>query len=182
MRRIAGMCALLALVGLLTAGAATGAKRARPAGGAIRVFATVGNGINGRIVIVGAVGDYGKTFTMRQDGKGDPNGNFVRVTLKKGKFLINATELNKKTNTAPPTVFSKTTCSYGYAGTGPVTLSKGTGAYAGIHGTITITVNFGAIGPRYETGPKKGKCNLTNKAQPIAVSGYILGQGTVKFR
>jgi hypothetical protein len=181
MGRIAGVCAALTVVGLLAAGVAAGSNRATSAGGPVRIFATAGNGITGRIVIAGAIGDYGKTFTMDKNGKGDANGNYVRITLKKGTFLVDSTALNKKTDNAPPSVFDKATCSYGFSGTGPVTLSDGTGAYAGISGSISITVNFGAVGPLLKSGPKKGTCNLSDNAQPIATGGYILGKGTVKF-
>ncbi|HWE80117.1 MAG TPA: hypothetical protein VG265_00575 [Gaiellaceae bacterium] len=173
--------AVLALAGLAMVAGVGAAGAATPAGGAIRVFATVGDGINGKIVIAGAIGDYGKTFTMDKNGKGDSNGNFVKITLKKGTFVIDSTELNKKTNAARPSIISNTTCSFAFSGTGPVTLSQGTGAYAGISGTVSITLDFGGVGPVYKSGPKKGRCNMSNTAPLVAQSGYILGKGDVRF-
>ena len=54
------------------------------------------------------------------------------------------------------------------------------GVPAGISGTATITESFGFIGPRYNTGPKKGQCNLSRSAQPIAQMG-VHGAGAVSF-
>ena len=80
-----------------------------------------------------------------------------------------------------PTVLSGTTCSFGFTATGPITLSDGTGAYAGISGTIVTTLTFGGDGPFYTSGAKKGKCNMSNNAQPLAQFGSAVGRGTIKF-
>jgi len=45
----------------------------------------------------------------------------------------------------------------------------------GITGTPHITERFAGIGPRYASGPKKGQCNMSNNAQPIAFWGSITG-------
>jgi hypothetical protein len=63
----------------------------------------------------------------------------------------------------------------------PVPIVGGTGLYAGISGTAMITESFGFIGPRYKTGPKKGRCNLTGSAQPVAEMASVHGVGTVSF-
>lgn len=73
------------------------------------------------------------------------------------------------------------TCSgYGTV-TAPVTLLKGTGLYAGISGTVQITETFAFIGPKYTTGARKGRCNQSDSAQPLAQYGAIIGIGTVTF-
>jgi hypothetical protein len=151
------------------------------AGGPVRVFATAGNGAAGSIVVVGAVGDYGKTLTITQSGKPDPHGNFVKLTLQKGTLEVNSTMFNKQTANAPPTVLDKTTCSFAFIATGQVTLFNGTGAYKGITGSITITTNFGGVAPRYTSGAKKGQCHFGNNVKPLASEGWILGHGTVKL-
>jgi len=152
-----------------------------PAGGPIEIFVTVGQGTGGSIVIAGAIGDYGKVLTVGANGKPNPNGHFVDVTLRKGTFKVNKTELDKATNAARATVESAATCSFGGTGTGPITLSDGTGAYAGISGTVTTTVTFGADGPFYASGPKKGTCNMSENAKPLAQFSTAVGHGTIKF-
>jgi hypothetical protein len=173
----------LGLVGVMAA-VATAAPTTAPAGGVIEVFVTPPPGFSGavfKIVVVGAIGDYGTATTIDKDGKVDSNGNYVKIRLKKGTFEVNSVVLNKKTNNAPPTLVNRSTCSFAFGGSGPVTLFNGTGLYAGISGTIRITQTFAAVGPPYKTGPKAGKCNMGENAQPIAFYGAITGKGAVKF-
>jgi hypothetical protein len=59
---------------------------------------------------------------------------------------------------------------------------NGTGMYAGISGVARITETFAGIGPRYTSGPRKGQCNASNNAQPIAFFASVVGSGTVAFR
>ena len=58
---------------------------------------------------------------------------------------------------------------------------SGTGLYAGIHGTIRLTETFGFIGSTYKSGPKKGKCNMSNTAPTVAQMGAVYGSGSVSF-
>jgi hypothetical protein len=152
-----------------------------PAGGPIELYATAGDSPVGTIVVAGAIGDYGKTLSMDKNGKPDTNGNFVKITLKQGTFMVDSTILNQKTAKLPPTIANKTSCSFAFTGSGPVTLSHGTGLYTGISGTVSITINFIGDGPFYASGKKKGQCNLSNNGKPRASRGWIMGHGTVKF-
>jgi len=163
--------------------AATGMTIAAPAGGKVQIFATQNSGAAGTILITGAIGDYGTTLSMDKNGKADPNGNFVMIKLHKGTFVVDSTALNAATNKEGPTTESKTTCSFGFIGTGPpVTLSDGTGLYKGISGSVNVTFNFGGYGPFFASGKHKGQCNMSNNAQPIVSKGWITGVGTVSFR
>jgi hypothetical protein len=173
---------ILAIVTALTvmpAGVATAGGT--PSGGPIQLIATAGSNPLGTIVVAGAIGDYGKTLSMTKSGKPDSNGNYVRITLQKGTFEVDATAFNKTTAKAPPTINDKATCSFAFAGSGPVTLFNGTGLYKGISGTLTITINYIGYGPLYTSGAKKGKCNASPTAQPLAAKGWIMGRGNVKF-
>jgi hypothetical protein len=185
MRRLVGIATLLllGLVGVL-AGVASAAAPTPPAGGVVEVYVTPPASFNGavfKIVVIGAIGDYGTATSIDKDGKVDSNGNYVKIRLKKGTFEVNSVALNKKTNNAPPTLVNRTTCSYGFGASGPVTLFNGTGLYTGISGTLRITQTFAAVGPPYKSGPKKGQCNMSNNAQPAAIYGSITGKGIVKF-
>ena len=173
--------AAVALTGALLSVATAANTASTPAGGRIQLQATAGDSAYGTIVIAGAIGDYGKTRSMNKNGKTNTNGNFVEITLKKGSFEVDSTAFNKKTENAPATVNNKSTCSFGFAASGPVTLFNGTGLYKGISGRVTITINFVGVGPRLTSGPKKGQCNPSNNAKPLASAGIITGLGTVKF-
>ncbi len=160
--------------------AATGT--AMPAGGPVKVFVTpsAANGEHGTILIVGAIGDWGTTLNINANGTSDPNGNYAKVTLQKGTFVVNLTSLNTLSNKAQPT-FYKSSCSAVFSVKGPVGLADGTGAYKGISGTLTITQTFGFILPRYGSGANTGQCNMSNSAQPVAQRGVITGSGNIGF-
>ena len=98
---------------LIASTAAAGANT--PSGGLVKIFVTPSNdGIHGPIVVTGAIGDYGQTFSMDKNGKADANGNFVRITLQKGTFEVDSTALNAKLSKAPGTS-NNTTCSFSFA-------------------------------------------------------------------
>ena len=78
-------------------------------------------------------------------------------------------------------VRNKTSCSFAFKVTGPITISNGTGAYKGISGTANMTVIFAGVGPYYTSGPKKGQCNTSQNANPSGVYQSITGTGTVKY-
>ena len=152
-----------------------------PAGGPIYVHVTPGNGTgNQPIVVTGAIGDYGTTLNVDKNGKPNSNGHYAKVTLKKGTLEVNLTLLSAKQAKAQPH-FDKTTCSFTFAVTAPVTLFNGTGLYAGLSGRVNSTVTFGFVGPVYTSGAHKGQCNASNNAKPLAQWGSIMGPGVVKF-
>jgi hypothetical protein len=157
------------------------ATASSPSGGTIFIAVTPNNGATYPIVIAGAFADYGKATTIDQSGKVDPNGNYVKITLKQGGFEVNSTTLNMKANSTAPTSNNMTNCSYSFTVSGPVTVFDGSGSYTGISGTLTITESFEAILPRITSGKHKGQCNEANSATPIAFDGSISGSGKVSF-
>jgi hypothetical protein len=181
MKSAAGVALLAGVLGpTVPAFAATGASM--PAGGLIKVFVTPkgANGEHGTILIIGAIGDWGTTLNINANGTADPNGNYAKVTLQKGTFVVNLTTLNALSNKAQPTLYAGT-CSAVFSIRGPIGLSQGTGAYKGISGTLTITETFGFILPRYASGAHMGQCNMSNSAQPAAQDGEITGSGNIGF-
>lgn len=167
------------LMAVSVGGTAEGAS-ATPSNGQISLYVTPGNGTKSKIVITGVIGDYGTTLSVDKNGKADPNGHFVLITLKKGTFTVDSTALNQGTNNAQPTV-NTATCSATQTGSGPVTLMGGTGLYAGISGTINIIETYAFIGPLYKSGAKKGQCNLSNNVRPVAQYSSTTGSGSVSF-
>jgi len=171
----AGVLAALTAAGVV----ASAAANAAPSGGPIELFATVGNGPSGKIVVAGAIGDWGTTLSIDKNGKPDPNGNFVRVTLKKGTFEIDSTAVNKQMANPRPKVASDVTCSVAASGSGPVKLFNGAGLYKGISGTVNVTITFAGVGGRYKGGAKTGQCD--HGPTPLAMLGSVNGRGTIHF-
>jgi hypothetical protein len=144
-------------------------------GGAIQIYVS-GTTVTTPILVTGAITDYGKATSVTKAGKPDENGNYERIVLKKGTFWVDATELNKKLNGVRPTI-DKTHCFFAFKGSGPTTLMKGTAAYAGISGTVTVTVNFVGIGPKLPNG----KCNMAQNVPAVAQYGTVTGSGTASY-
>jgi len=165
------------LSGVPASGAATTSP---PVGGAIQLFALPGSGAIGSILLTGAIGDHGTSVSVNRNGKADAMGNYVKITLKDGAFEGDDTALNAAVNRPQPT-FNTVTCSGSVSISGPVTLFGGAGLYTGIGGTITITETSALILPRYGSGSKKGQCNESASAKPVAEDAFITGEGTVSF-
>jgi hypothetical protein len=165
------------LLGTGTAAVASAATSA-PAGGVTHLFVNIdGNSpVTDPILLTGAIGDFGTTTTTTKAGKVNPNGNFQKVKLTKGTFVANITKLNKAVNNAPGT-FNASTCSLFISKTRPITLSKGTGLYTGVAGTLRVTESIGLVFPR----KANGTCNAGQNVQPIGFAGSVTGVGKVRF-
>lgn len=177
--RVTKLAAAAALLASVVIAGTTAMAGAAQSGGKIRAFVTNTSATKGKILITGAIGDYGTTVSVNKNGKPNPNGAYEKVTLKKGGFWINATAFNKKLASSQPKV-NTANCSTVFSGTGSGSLFKGTGAYSGIGGKINITITFAGIAPRIASGPKAGQCNLGN-AQPLAQYQSISATGNVHF-
>lgn len=164
----------------LTGAGATALAASGPAGGPIQVFVTNVSSTKAKILITGAIGDYGTTLTVDKNGKVDANGAYQKVTLKKGGFWINATALNNKLSKAQP-VTNKATCSVVFTGSAATTPFDGTGAYQGIGGSVKVTVTFADVTPRFTSGAHKGQCNFGQNAAPLSSYQSIGGTGNVTF-
>ncbi len=153
-----------------------------PLPGKINVYVTPkpDNSGAGTIVITGAIGDYGKTQSIDKNGKTDPNGEFQKVTLQRGTFTVDATALGKKLATAPMHV-NAATCSANFSVSASASLSQGTGHYLGIGGRLKLTATFAGIAGRYKSGAKKGQCNFSDSAPPVAQYTSVIGSGPVTF-
>jgi hypothetical protein len=181
MHRVAGIG--VAFVAALAVGVLVGpAAAAAPAGGPIELWASAGNNGSQHIVFVGAIGDYGTAVNVNKNGKPNPNGNYVKVRVKKGTFMIDTTAVNKAISSQQehPQVGSHATCSAAFTVSAPVTFGNGTGLYKGISGTANVTLTFGGVGSRYTSGSKKGQCKQGGQS-PRSSFGFVTGQGTVSF-
>jgi hypothetical protein len=176
-RAMIGAAGTLACV-VAGASVALGAgSSATPAGGPIQIFVQPAQAQGkGKILITGAVGDYGSTSPSKVSG----GKKFAVATLKKGTIKFDLTAISAKVDKASPSV-NTATCSASLTETAPAPVVSGTGLYTGIHGTIQITESFGFLGSTYKSGPKKGQCNMSNSAPTVAQMGTVYGKGTVSF-
>ena len=157
---------------------AMGQGSTTPAGGKIQLFVQPGNGQGeGKILLTGAVGDYGSSSKEKKIGRKE----IGTAHLRKGTIEFDLTAISAKVKKAPGAVFDVATCPFYISETAPGSIVSGTGAYAGIHGPIRITESFGGISALYKTGPKKGQCNGSNNAATVASMGFVYGSGRVRF-
>jgi hypothetical protein len=146
----------------------------------VEILLTPGAGANGSVLVVGAIGDYGKTQRTDGDGAVDQFGNYIKLKLQQGSFEMNFTAFNQAL-TAAPTTWSATTCSDYYSASAPSPVIAGTGLYSGISGTVTVTGSFAYILPRYTSGKDKGKCNTSNNVQPVSRYSSMAAAGKVSY-
>jgi hypothetical protein len=171
---IAGACCVVCSV----AGAsALAASSGTPKGGPIQLIVQPGGQQGaGKIIVTGAIGDYGTSSPSKTKGKT----KYGVATLKKGGFKIDLTAIFKKVNSANPTPNS-VTCSVEISESAPAAISNGTGAYKGVRGSVNLTETFGFIAPRFTKGKHKGQCNWAPNATPVAQMGTVYGTGSVSF-
>ncbi len=172
-----------AILGSLALGASPALAQS-PTGGTIKVWVTANATGSGNkpnpIVITGAIADYGTGQNVNSSGKPAANTQRVKLTLKKGTFTVDTSQLNAAFNNANPTDFSNSNCSASVAvgpAAVPIIAGSGTGAYAGISGSVTMSAQVALILPK----TKSGACNQSNNANPVAGWGIITGNGTVSF-
>ena len=178
--RVAKLALAAAVLASLLIVGSVAAAAGKPAGGKIQVFVSQQKGPRAKILITGAIGDYGQTISVDKRGKVNQNGDFQKVNLKKGTFEVDATALNKKLGTAGPKV-NPATCSLVFSGSANTTAFNGTGLYKGIKGKIKITATFAGIAPRFTSGANKGKCNFGQNVPPLSQFQTITGAGSVSF-
>lgn len=168
----------MAILGSLLLSGTSAFGATDPAGGAIQVWGTPASNGGGPVVITGAIADSGKSANVNSSGKPTKKGTYKLLSLKNGTIVLNTTQLGKDLNNpnTPPRTFNSTTCSGSFAITDPVPIVSGTKAYAGISGTVNVTVTFAFVLPL-----TKGKCNENTNANPVFSYGSISGTGTVSF-
>lgn len=128
----------------------------------------------GKVIFTGAIGDYGEALKVNAAGKPAKKKSTYRLLkLKKGTILVDIAGFAAAEKKATPSI-NLATCSYFGSASGAVTFVSGTGAYHGITGSVTITAQFGAIGPL-----KKGKCTTKTTTPALATYETITGSGTV---
>jgi hypothetical protein len=168
--------ALLTSGSLALAAAPKAHSAAAPQGGTIHVFISDLGPTKSKVTITGAIGDYGIGISETKQGKVDPNGAYEELKLKHGTLLVYGAGFDAAINHAHPQL-NTSNCSFYLSASGPSRIMSGTGTYAGAHGKITLTGQFGGIGPK----KANGKCNMSNNAPTFGGFFAITGTGTVAF-
>jgi hypothetical protein len=158
----------IAILGSVIFGATAAFGSSAPstrAGGSVNVYLSSkylspNPSAGGSILFTGAIGDHGRTPILIKGKK-----CFSSVKLQKGTFEITPSKTNAITNAKTLTI-NRATCSHSHSENARVTVLDGTGLYAGINGTLIITVDYARVDPRYTSGSHKGRCNLSLNAVP----------------
>jgi hypothetical protein len=176
------ICGALAAVCLVScAGATVASAASTQTPGAIKMWVspspTTTTKHPGHVLITGVIGDYGPSVSATSTGKPVKKKSvYTLLKLKHGTILVNTKALNSAGSNATPTINS-TNCSISIAATAPVQIVKGTGAYAGINGTVTFSVNIAAVLPK----TKSGSCTHKTATKPLDTYGSFVGSGTVSY-
>src|SRR5579863_5407681 len=130
--------------------ASAGSAASKPAAGTIHVY-LVNTSLNPNarndILITGSFSDQG----AGKKGTWD---------LAKGTITVNNAAVGVITKSPNWGTSYASSCSFDGVAKGPVTIVSGTGAYAGITGSLTFTLTEAGQGPRL----KNGNCNEANNA------------------
>jgi hypothetical protein len=175
-QKLAQILFALATIGGAAAAPVAAASAAPLAGGAVQLWITVTSSTTNSIVITGAIGDYGTVTAVDKNGKVDgANGDYLNIALKKGSIFGDATAYYKL-HPESPYVWNAATCAGTATATGTVKLTRGSGAYAGISGVITVTTTYAVIAV-----VKNGRCDEKRGDSDAALYGTRVGTGTVSF-
>jgi hypothetical protein len=119
------------------------------------------------VVLTGTIGDYGTDKPLAG------NYNVLEIKLVHGTFEADITKLNR----AVSPVVNSNSCSFTYSGTAPVQFSHGTGSYAGLRGSATVTISGAGVLAKLSSG----KCQESQSSEPIFVISSAVGTGTVSI-
>jgi hypothetical protein len=156
--------------GAVTAAAATSA----PDGGTVHVYLVGSLSDSGKqpLVVAGAFADAGEFIEGAPDSK---------VVLSHGSFVADDAQGagHESYVFAHLAKFvDRSTCALSFSYTESVPLSRGTGAYHGITGSLKVTTTDAGVFPKLADGA----CNLSSNATPIGFVSIARGTGRVTFK
>ena len=186
-RILAGAALCTATCLLAAAGATLAAAASTQKGGAFKVFVTPSNNTTttkhpGKVMFTGAVGDYGLSVNANATGKPQKKKSVYKLLkLKHGTILVNTSAINSAITAAfqkaSQTTANSANCSLSVSASAVVPLLKGTGSYAGISGSATFAITFGAIAKK----TKSGKCTMKTTTPALVTYSSFIGTGTVSY-
>ncbi len=131
----------------------------------------------GKILITGAIGDYGVAQNTNASGTLDPRGTYRTLMLKSGTILINISRFLSATRNASPNSYNKSTCSAVTHVSGRAPIVSGTGAYNGIRGTLVLAADRATVFPKTPAGG----CNTDDNPAPTSIYFTVTGTGTTTY-
>ena len=141
-----------------------------PKGGPVQVILQPApNPGTGKIIITGAIGDYGPAHQVQTT-----KGLYWRADLSRGTIELDLTALGKAISAVTPMIDSST-CSAEVSASAPVTLSDGTGLYRGVRGNVMLTEAFAFVTPRSTSG--KHRCDESAMVSQLELM-YGTGRAT----
>jgi hypothetical protein len=173
--RVGKLAAAVGATACVLGGGSVALAASNPKGGKINIYVTTKSATKDKVLVTGAIGDYGTAISQNAKGKVSPNGAYEKVKLKNGGFIVNATGLNNKINKANPTI-NKASCSVVLRVTGPAVIGNGTGGYKGISGSLKITLTFAGVANKTAKG-----CVFNKNGSLHGMYQSITGSGSVKF-
>jgi hypothetical protein len=157
---------------------AAGRTSTTPAGGMVHIitYSINSDGPYFRVLLTGAIGDYGPAVTVHPDGTVDPeHTGDLELKLTHGSFRLGIAGIDKKVIDAyrhwPD---NPRTCSgsISFTAAAPVVAGSGTGLYQGIGGSFSLAVTI-------EEVDVKPVCNGTSRFLSQVI--LMTGAGTVTF-
>lgn len=171
-RVAAGVAALVAA----SAASAVAMPAHAASGGKVSIFVSGSNSSHQKVLLAGAIGDWGTGISVDANGKPDPNGSFEKLKLHKGSLLVDATKFNAAGEKPRPVLQSQASCSGAFAWSGPATIVSGTGAYKGATGRFKMSGIFAGVSRR-----TNGRCDFAGNTQPLAFYLSITGSGRINL-
>lgn len=167
--RTAVTCAAAAGVLALAAGSAVASAGTATHSGVLHLYEVGGVSNTDTDVFTGVFTDHGVDHVSALD-----HGNVNKIVLSRGTFEANIATLLRKVKAVSS---ASGGCSVVLHSTAPVQISAGTGAYKGIHGSVTVTLVNAMIFAK-----KNGKCPADPQtATPIGEVVSAIGSGHVSF-
>ncbi len=147
-------------------------------GGVVNVFAESNGSKPGRIVLIGAIGDSGTTTNVNANGKVDPKGDYIKLTLSRDDRSQSDRAL-PAARQRDPIVHRGNLLGVvrGYLPGTPDRCHRGISRNQ--RQCHLDLYRGGRLLPRYASGTKKGQCNLNGN--PTREQGLVMGSGTVAF-
>jgi hypothetical protein len=146
--------------------------------GLITVASKVETNGKASVVVTGTISDHGRSFPADAEGNANSKDNYEEVVMQRGTFLLDERELN---SVKPAGGLNSRTCLLDLTFKATVPVALGTGAYAGISGTLRGTAVDRYRAPRYTSGRRKGHCDPQQKPPPGAYTLTMTGEGVVTY-
>lgn len=163
---LVGLAVAAIVVGAAASGAWAGTAPSKVSGGTLHIYLTNTSVTSQttKVLVTGAFSDHGI-------------GKQAVMHLSKGTITVDPSKLTAKFNAPTFGTFNVKSCSFWGTATASVPVVSGTGAYAGITGTLTATGTLAEQGALRNNGT----CNTASNAPAVAFTEIVVASGKVSF-